>query len=307
MSSINKNTIIFIVGPTSSGKSRVAAGLAQKINGEIVSCDSMQVYKEMPIINQVPLNEILNTVKHYLVEEISPEEEFNAAKFAAKAEEYIELIISKDKIPVITGGTGLYMKSLLDGLFEAPPKDEELRQMFEEIAKDKGNEYIHEKLKEVDPVTASKLHSNDRIRIIRALEVYEITGSAISEKKTESEGIYKQYDCRIFGLSVPRDKLYKRIEQTVVKMIDSGLVDEVKKLKKKELSLTAQKALGIKEISRYLDGEETLAEAVNELKKNTRRYAKRQMTWFNADERIEWIDADIKTSEIVDEILDRIT
>jgi tRNA dimethylallyltransferase len=303
MNIIMKHKIIFIVGPTSSGKSRTAACLAEKINGEIISCDSMQVYMDMPVINQVPSDDILHRVKHYLIEEISPEDEFNAAKFAIKAVEYIEQIIDNGRMPIIAGGTGLYMKSLLDGLFDAPPKDESLRKTFEKIAEDKGNKFLHEKLQEVDPSAAAKLHINDLTRIIRALEVYEMTGRTISEKKDEAKGIYEDYDCKIFGLSMPRDKLYKRIEQTVDKMIASGLIDEVKELKEKKLSLTAQKALGIREMSEYLEGKTTLEEAVSELKKNTRRYAKRQMTWFNADERIEWIDADRETNEIVEEIL----
>ena len=295
--------VLFIVGPTSSGKTAVAASLAEKMNGEIISCDSMQVYKDMDVITRVPGKDLLSRIPHHLVRSISPEEEYSAARFVEEASSLIESIISKGKTPIITGGTGLYMKSLLDGIFSSPPKDEDLREELQKEAEEGGGERLHERLKKIDPETAEKLHSNDLRRIIRALEVYELTGETIYEKKKESEGIESKYDCRIFGMQLPRDILYERIDRTVEEMFSEGLVELVKGLRSRSLSKTAGKALGIKEVSDLLDGKVDRGEAQEELKKNTRRYAKRQLTWFRADGRIQWIDANRPTSAIVKDIL----
>ncbi|NQT33161.1 MAG: tRNA (adenosine(37)-N6)-dimethylallyltransferase MiaA [Candidatus Omnitrophica bacterium] len=302
-----KHTVIFIVGPTSSGKSRVAARLAERITGEIISCDSMQVYREMDVITQSPDSDLLSRVAHHLIREINPEEEFNAAEFTGKAEALIGSITSRGKVPIICGGTGLYVKALVDGLFSSPSKDEDLRKKFNEIAEKKGTVYLHQMLEERDPETASKLHPNDTRRIIRALEVYKLTGKTINDKKTTSAGIAEKYACKRIGLKVPRKVLYDRINANVDKMFSEGLVDEVRRLKERELSLTAEKALGIKEVLSFLDGKTTLGGAREELKKNTRRYAKRQMTWFRADKRIVWIDADRPVEEIVEETIDKIS
>jgi len=297
---IMKNKIIFIVGPTASGKTKVAIELAKRMNGEIVSCDSMQVYEGMDIITQSVKDPV---VPHYLMKIIPPEEEFNAAKFVEEATEVINAILEKGKLPIFAGGTGLYVKALLDGIFSAPAKDMELRHSLEKTAEEKGNKYLHDELKKVDPVRAGELHFNDTRRIVRALEIVKLTGETMEEKRSVSRGIYKKYDCRMFGLSVPRDVLYERIENRVDVMFDDGLVEEVRRLRTGALSLTASKALGVKEVSAYLDGKIDLEEAKKELKKNTRHYAKRQLTWFRADGRIEWIDADRDIGEIVDEIL----
>ncbi|MFH1798310.1 MAG: tRNA (adenosine(37)-N6)-dimethylallyltransferase MiaA [Candidatus Omnitrophota bacterium] len=294
--------VIFIVGPTSSGKSAVSVCLAGKINGEIISCDSMQVYKDMDILSQSPSDECRARVPHHLIKIISPEEEFSAAKFIYDAQNLISSTISRGKVPVITGGTGLYFKSLLDGLFSSPPKDEAFRGELRDMVLDKGKEYIYQKLKEADPKTARKLHSNDTRRVIRALEVYHLTGRTIHEKKSESDGIFHKYNCVIFGLKLPRAKLYERINDAVERRFSAGIVEEVKRLKERRLSLTAAKALGIKEIGAFLDGEISLDKAREELKKNTRKYAKRQLTWFNADKRVVWVDADRPVGEIAEEI-----
>ncbi|MBU0683846.1 MAG: tRNA (adenosine(37)-N6)-dimethylallyltransferase MiaA, partial [Candidatus Omnitrophica bacterium] len=188
----------------------------------------------------------------------------------------------------------------------APPKDETLREELFQLAQKMGNEYLYSELKKVDPDTASRLHSNDLRRIVRALEIFTLTGKTMNEKKSETRGVSKKYDCLMFGLSLPRKTLYARIEKTVDKMFSEDLVGEVQKLRTRKLSLTATRALGIKEVSAYLDGEVTLSEAKDELKKNTRRYAKRQLTWFRADGRIEWIDADRDVTTIIDDIVCRI-
>jgi tRNA dimethylallyltransferase len=294
--------VIFIVGPTSSGKSAVAARLAEILNGEIISSDSMQVYRDMDIITQVPDEELLARVPHYLVKVLSPEEEFNAARFAEEAEKIIAKVTDSGKTPIIAGGTGLYVKALVDGIFSAPPKDAALRKRLEEIALEKGNEYLYSQLEKIDPQTAEKLHSNDIRRIIRALEVYELTGSTIYKKKTASSGIGEKYDCIFFGLKVPRGVLYRRINASVDRMFEEGIVKEVGKLSRKKLSITAEKALGIKEVTAFLDGKQDIEEVKQQLKKNTRNYAKRQLTWFRADKRIKWIDADRDAEQIVQDI-----
>ncbi|MFQ5952387.1 MAG: tRNA (adenosine(37)-N6)-dimethylallyltransferase MiaA, partial [Candidatus Omnitrophota bacterium] len=257
----------------------------------------------MNVITRAPGDDLLLNTPHHLVKQISPEEEYSVARFVEEATGIIESIVSRGKLPVMVGGTGLYMKSLIDGLFSSPPSDEDLREELRKEAEDKGGEYLYEKLKEVDPETALKLHPNDIRRIIRAIEVYELTGETIHEKKKESEGISLKYDCRVFGMELPRDILYGRINAAVDRMFNEGLAEEVKGLRARKLSKTAEKALGIKETCAFLDGQIGFDEAVEELKKNTRKYAKRQLTWFRADKRVQWIDANRSVDEIVNDIL----
>ncbi|MBU1084479.1 MAG: tRNA (adenosine(37)-N6)-dimethylallyltransferase MiaA [Candidatus Omnitrophica bacterium] len=300
-----KPDIIFIVGPTSSGKSAVAAELAVKIGGEVISCDSMQVYKDMDIITQAPDETLMNRVKHHLVKEVSPEKNFSAAQFAERAEYLIEDIVLRKKFPIFVGGTGLYVKALVDGLFDSPAKNEDFRKRMEREAEEKGEEYLHEKLRALDPRTADILHPNDIRRIVRALEVLEFTGETISDKKSEAEGIARKYKCEFYGLKLPREVLYARINKRVDVMFEEGLVDEVKRLSLKGIGETASKALGVKEIMSFLSGNNDIEKAKEDLKKNTRRYAKRQMTWWGGDDRIVWIKADRSTSDIVGDILER--
>jgi len=298
--------VIFILGPTSSGKTRVAASLAERLGGEVISCDSMQIYRGMDIVTQAPRPDITSRVKHHLIGEFAPEREFNAAMFADKAEIAIRDIFFSGKMPVFAGGSGLYVKALVDGLFSSPAKDPDLRARLEDLAREKGKEYLYSKLAVLDPETAGKLHINDTRRIIRAIEVYELTGTNISVKKSEANGISAKYNCLFFGLDLAREELYSRINDNVERMFSSGAVSEVEELLKRDLSLTARKALGIKEIGAFIGGGMTLEEAKEELKKNTRRYAKRQLTWFRADKRIVWINAAREISEIVDDIGKRI-
>lgn len=295
--------LIFILGPTSSGKSYIAVALAERINGEVVSCDSMQVYKDMDILTQAPAEELTSRVPHHLVKMIPPEEEFSAARFAKLAQETIDDILSRGKVPIFAGGTGLYVKALVDGLFDSPAKDEELRQHLDGIAAERGNGYLHDMLTELDPEAASEIHPNNVKKVIRAIEVYETTGKTVSEKKQETKGLADRYDCRMFGLEWPREELYSRIEDTVDRMFASGLIDEVVALLSRNLSITAGKALGIKEVKAFLNGECGEQEAKEELKKNTRRYAKRQLTWFRADDRIKWLDANRGVEDISEEML----
>jgi tRNA dimethylallyltransferase len=297
------NDLFFILGPTSSGKSSIAVALAERINGEVVSCDSMQVYKDMDILTQAPAEELTSRVPHHLTRLVPPEEEFNAARFAKLAGDAAEDIISRGKVPVFAGGTGLYVKALVDGLFSAPPGDKKLRTRLERLAAEHGNGYLHDMLTELDPEAASEIHPNNVKKVIRAIEVYETTGKTVSEKKQETKGLADRYDCRMFGLEWPREELYSRIENTVDRMFVSGLIDEVVALLSRNLSITAGKALGIKEVKAFLNGECGEQEAKEELKKNTRCYAKRQLTWFRADKRIKWINASRSAEEIVDDMV----
>ncbi len=303
---IMKPKIIFIAGPTSSGKTAVAIELAERIEGEIISCDSMQVYRDMDVLTRMPSNERLSHVKHYLVKEFSPEEEFSAAVFVERSEIFIREILERGKVPIFAGGTGLYMKSLIEGLFSSPPKDEELRAELSFIASKKGNEYLHGMLEKIDPESAERLHFNDVKRVMRAIEVFELTGNTINEKRAESKGIKEDYDCRIFALDIPREKLYANVEAGVDKMFNEGLVAEVKRLLGMKISITAGKAIGISEVSAYLKGNMSLDEAKDEMKKNTRHYAKRQMTWLRGMGGVEWINADRPVSEIVDEVIEKV-
>jgi tRNA dimethylallyltransferase len=302
-----KNTVIFIVGPTSSGKSAVAVRLAEKLNSEIISCDSMQIYKDMDVITCPPGKDLLSRVTHHLVGTVPPEEEFNAARFVEEAGSIINSIVSGGRIPVVAGGTGLYVKALVDGIFASPPRDGIFREKLRGIVAREGKEYLYRQLKDVDPGTADRLHPNDTRRTIRALEVYKLTGKTISEKKAGSEGISRKYDCRIFGLKIPRSSLYARIDLAVEGMFREGLVEEVERLNGRRLSLTAEKALGIKEISDFLNGRINVEKAEEELKKNTRRYAKRQLTWFRGDKRVVWIDADRDAGEIAEDIMEKMS
>ncbi len=295
---IKNKTIIFILGPTSSGKTRVALELSGRIGGDIISCDSMQIYKGMDVLTQAPSEEITAKIQHYLVREVDPSEEFNASRFVERANKCIEHILRDKKVPVFAGGTGLYVKALVDGLFSSPPRDEKLREELENIAKKDGNQVLFDELKKIDPAAAEKLHVNDTRRIIRALEVYELTGVPISKKKNETRGIKDVFNCLMFGLDMPREDLYSRIDMTVEKMFGRGIVKEVRELLNGPLSITAGKALGIKEIRSFIEGDKTLEEAKDELKMNTRRYAKRQLTWFRADERIHWINAEMPVDKI---------
>ena len=303
---MDNHTVLFILGPTSSGKTAVAVQLAKRLGGEVISCDSMQIYRDMDIITQAPPDSAMEKIPHHLVRVIDPREEYDAAKFANQARESIENVIGKGRIPLVSGGTGLYVKSLVDGIFSTPGKSETLRKELEKEAEEKGVEALHARLSEIDPDSAARLHHNDLKRVIRAIEVYELTGDTLSNKSKETGGIESSYDCRMFGMKLPREVLYSRVNATVDKMLADGLVDQVKNLQNRELSRTAQQALGIKEIASFLNGEMSLEETSLELKKNTRRYAKRQLTWFRADKRIKWINADRSCAEIVEDIIERL-
>lgn len=282
--------MVFLVGPTAVGKSAVGVCLAGKIGGEIISCDSMQVYKGMEILSCQPDDKLKKKVPHYLISEVLPSMDFNVSAYRGRAIKKIEEIIKRGKVPVFVGGTGLYMSIVIDGIFAVKAQDLALREKFYQQALEHGSVFLHERLKAVDPEAAGKIHPNDTKRIVRALEVFEITGKPISLLQKQRKGITDKYDVSIFCLNMERDRLNARIEQRVDEMFEFGLVDEVKGLLKKKLSMTASKAIGIAELKGYFDGEYSLQKAKEKICRNTCLYSKRQLTWFRKDKRVKWVD-----------------
>jgi tRNA dimethylallyltransferase len=285
-------TVIFIVGPTAAGKTAVAARLARLISGEIISCDSMQVYKGMPILSQSPSARVRKAARHHLVSAVDPSKEYSVAAFRRSAAAAIKSILKKGKIPIVAGGTGLYAKALVDGLFPSPEADMAFRRKMAAFASRYGSPRLHARLSKIDPESASSIHPNDARRIIRALELRHSTGRTMTELKSNTKGLKGVYKIKIFGITMPRDKIYAAIDARVDRMFEEGVVKEVKRLRRKRLSKTSRAVLGFREISAYLDGDIELTQAVELMKMNTRRFAKRQLTWFRADKRIRWFDID---------------
>ena len=286
----SKKKIIFIVGPTAVGKSDIAVRLAKKINAEIISCDSMQIYKKMDIITSKTSLILRRKVRHHAIGIISAQKEYNAYKYRKQAIKKIKEIVNKGKAPLFVGGTGLYMSTLIDGIFKTESRNLSIRNHLYKVAKHKGNDYLYEELKKVDADSALKIHPHDTKRIVRALEVFRIFGQPISELQKQRKGLDTEYALKIFCLNMQRSKLYKRIEERVDKMFARGLVNEVRKLLKLKLSRTATFAIGIKELKGYFDGLYDLEEAKRLIKRNSRNFAKRQLTWFRKDKRIKWIE-----------------
>lgn len=274
--------MIFIVGPTAVGKTEYALKLAKKINGEIISADSMQAYKGMDIGTSKPTKAQRRIVYHHLIDILKPDEEYNAAMFKEKAERAIEDIIKRNKRPIVVGGSGLYIKALIDGIFEGPSADWKLRARLERKAQRYGNQFLYKKLKELDPRSAIKIAPQNLRRIIRALEVIEKTKKTFSQLKLKAKGIADKYKIKIIKLESPRKKLYKKIDERADEMFEDGLVKEVKRVLKRyqPLSRTASQALGYREVIGYLNGSYNLDEAIRLTKRNTRHFAKRQITWF---------------------------
>ncbi len=285
--------ICILAGPTAVGKTEISLALARSLCGEIISADSAQVYKYMDIGTAKLKEEEMQGIRHYMIDEVTPDMDFSVAQFREKAELYIKDINDRGKLPIITGGTGLYINSLLNNLdFTDSISDEVYRKEMQETAQVKGNEYVHAMLEAVDPASYKRLHPNDLRRVIRALEVYKHTGRPISYFQEESRKQPPRYDFAYITLTMDRRKLYERIDQRVDKMMASGLVEEVEGLIKRGYGreLNSMQALGYKEIADYLHGLITKDEAVRILKRDTRHYAKRQLTWFRGDKRVNWVD-----------------
>lgn len=284
-----KPSVIFLVGPTACGKSAIAVCLAKKLNAEIISCDAMQVYKGMDILTAKPSLSLRKKVAHHLIDFIPPCREYNVFRYRKEALKEIKRIISRDKVPLVVGGTGLYMSVLVDGIFDENTHRNDLRKKLYRDAEKEGNEHLYARLKAVDTVAARKIHPNDRKRIVRALEIFEATGKPISLLQQQRKGLYDEYRVHIFCVTHERKRLYQRIEERVEQMLRRGIVAEVKALLKMKLSRTAYYAIGIREFRAYFEGRCSLLEAKELMKRNSRRYAKRQLTWFRKDSRIRWI------------------
>lgn len=300
--------VVIILGPTASGKTKLSIELAKVLGGEIISADSMQIYKYMDIGTAKPGIEEMEGIKHYLIDNIFPDEEFNVTKFQELANKYIDEILQKDKQPIVVGGTGLYINSLVYNInFSETISDWELRENLTKIAEEKGNKYLHDMLKEVDPEAAEKIHENNVKRVIRAIEVFEYTKKPISYHQEISRLIPSKHDFTIIGLKLEREKLYNRINKRVDIMFEKGLVNEVKMLVEMGYhnNTIAMQGIGYKEILSYLRNEITLEEAKDIVKRDSRHYAKRQITWFKRLENVNWIDTDNYNNfdEIVGEVL----
>lgn len=287
--------LLILLGPTAVGKTDISILTAKVLEGEIISADSMQVYKYMDIGTAKPTLEEMNGVKHHLIDIIYPDEEFSVAVFRNLAGDCIDNILLKNKLPIVSGGTGLYINSLSHNLdFTETISDREYRDSLQKLSEQYGNSYIHNMLREVDMESFNRLHENDTRRVIRALEVFKHTGKTISKFQNDSKNKAIDFELCMIGLVMDRHKLYDRINLRVDKMIKNGLIEEVEKLLHKGYSnnLTSMQGLGYKEIVSYLSGEYSLEGAVELLKQNTRHFAKRQLTWFRREERIHWINLD---------------
>jgi tRNA dimethylallyltransferase len=292
---------ISIIGPTAVGKSQAAIEIAKKINGEIISADSMQVYRGMDIGTAKLTSEEREGIPHHLIDIRNPDEEWTVSDFVEQANKLTTEIKKRDKSPIIVGGTGLYLWSLLEGFsFPIVPADKELRARLEK----ESLPTLYSELSKVDPQAAEKIHPNDRKRIVRALEVYELTGQPISELQKKNVAEVFRPPRLMIGLNLPRTELYERINQRVDSMIEKGLIEEVKGLLAKEYSkdLPSFQALGYKEVAEYLGGKWTREEMIAELKKRTRHFARRQMTWFKRFKNVKWFEQPVDSRAILDYI-----
>ena len=285
--------VVVICGPTASGKTALSIELAKRINGEIVSADSMQIYDEMNIGTAKPDQEEMQGIKHYLIGNIKPTKRYSVSEFKKDAISAIKEIISKEKMPIVVGGTGLYVNSLVYGIdYPEIQTNLEYRKELEKIVEEKGLQYLFEKAVEIDKEAMKNISPNDKKRILRVLEIYKETGKTKTELERESRKNGIPYDYKIFAINMPREILYDRINRRVDIMIEKGLIDEVSYLYEKygESLLTSMQAIGYKEVVEFLKGNCTKEEMIEKIKMETRRYAKRQLTWFRKIENIQWLD-----------------
>lgn len=293
MNNKNKPKVIVIVGPTASGKTTLSIELAKKINGEIVSCDSMQIYKDMNIGSAKPTIDEMQGIKHYLIDIVEPTERFSVAEYKKKAEKAIEEILQKGKVPIVIGGTGLYANSLIYGIeYNEIKFDEKYRKkLMKKAETEEGLQFLYEEAKKIDPKAIEKISFNDKKRIIRILEIYNSTGKTKTEQEIESRKKEIKYDYKVFAINIERPILYERINKRVDIMIEQGLIKEVQDIIAKYKKFpTAMQAIGYKEIVEYLNGTIIKEEAIEKIKQESRRYAKRQITWFKRLENIIWIN-----------------
>ena len=290
-----KDNLCIIVGPTSIGKSDLGVNLAIKHNGEVISADSMLIYKHMDLGTAKVRKDEMKGIPHHMIDIISPVEGFTVSDIKYMAKSHIGEINEKGKLPIVVGGTGLYVNSLVYNLdFAEIPPNEDLRSEYESLIEQFGNEYLHERLMKIDPISGEKISLKDKKRTMRALEIYDSTGKTMSEHNKNFRVMNEDYNLVYIALNMDRSQLYERINHRVDVMFESGLVEEVKSILEMGYSpdLVALKAIGYKEIIMYLENQITLEEAIELIKKGSRNYAKRQLTWFRRDKRIKWINID---------------
>lgn len=288
-----KKPLIVLTGPTAVGKTKLSIALAKAVNGEIISADSMQVYKYMDIGSAKIKKEEMQGVTHYLVDVLDPQEDFHVVLFQEMAKQAMEEIYAKGKIPILAGGTGFYIQAVVKDIdFSENTEKSGCRENLERLAKEKGAEYLHQKLQEIDPVSAEKIHANNVKRVIRAIEYYELTGEKISEHNEREAAKESPYNFAYFVLNDSREKLYRQIDKRVDLMLEEGLVKEVETLFRRGYTrdMVSMQGLGYKEILSYLDGTYSLDEAVYILKRDTRHFAKRQITWFKREQDVIWVN-----------------
>ncbi|MFA5576077.1 MAG: tRNA (adenosine(37)-N6)-dimethylallyltransferase MiaA [Tissierellaceae bacterium] len=297
-----KDNLSILIGPTAIGKTDLSIRLAGHLNGEIISADSMQIYRHMNIGTAKISEKEMKGIPHYLVDIVYPDEEYSVADYKNQAVEIIKDINSRGKTALLVGGTGLYINSLVYDLnFSRAAANDDIRMKYEALADRYGNEYLHSELMKIDSVSANKIKLGDRKRLIRAIEVYEVTGKKMSDQNMNFRKESEDFNLIMLGLNMDRTKLYERINSRVDKMLEDGLVDEVAKLLEMgyHKNLTSLQGIGYKEIIMYMEGQISLDEAIEKIKRGTRNYAKRQLTWFKRDRRIKWFDID-KFSDIED-------
>ena len=305
-----KNKLLVIAGPTAVGKTDLSIKLAKSLNGEIISADSMQIYKYMDIGSAKVTSDEMDGIKHHLIDVVDPRESFSVSDYKDLGMQAIEEIIAKDKLPIIAGGTGLYINSLTCNMnFSETESDEVYREEMEELANKMGNEYVHKMLENIDPVSFNTIHANNRKRVIRALEVYKLTGKPYSSFNAGEDFYKSDYDISYYVLTMDREKLYDRINLRVDLMMKSGLLEECQELQKMGCTsdMQSMQGIGYKEILYYLEGKISLDIAIDMIKQGSRNYAKRQLTWFKRDKRAKFLDKDkLSDSEIVDLIIGEI-
>lgn len=301
------NTLIIIAGPTGVGKTEISLKLAERVHGEIVSCDSMQIYKGMDIGSAKADDEERRRVRHHMIDIITPFDPFTVSNYKVLAEKAIDEILSKGKIPIMVGGTGLYIDAVIKDLsFTEGGNDEAYRQDLEALAEEKGKDFVHELLLKVDPVSAERIHPNNLKRVIRALEVYKVTGKPFSSFK-DSNKLNPKYDVQYYYLNKNREDLYKGIDQRVEKMLSMGLIEEIRTLMSQGLTkdFVSMKGIGYKEFISYLEDEISLEEAIDLVKMRSRNYAKRQLTWFRNHDFAQELNKDQLTDDEILEILEK--
>ncbi|UCE20167.1 MAG: tRNA (adenosine(37)-N6)-dimethylallyltransferase MiaA [Gemmatimonadota bacterium] len=301
-----KNNLLLLVGPTAVGKTEFSLHLAQRLQGEIVSADSRQIYRYMDIGTAKPTIQQREQIRHHFVDVVDPDAYFSAGEYGRQSRRVIDALFRKGCVPIVVGGSGLYIRALVDGFFDPFVHDNEVRENLQRRMKEWGPKPLHAELMTIDPETAGRIHPNDTQRILRALEVHEITGRPLSLIQRESRGVMPAFEPLFIGLTMSRPVLYERIDRRVDDMMKKGLVDEVQNLVTMgyDRTLNAMQTVGYQEVFSYLGGEVDLEEAVRLVKRNSRHYAKRQLTWFSKDRRVTWFD--VKEDESIDSIIDRI-